>query len=183
MNIDSNYINELCEKHTPMIHAIASNLFIKGASKDDLIQEGYIGMIKGIKNYSEDSGASFESFIFMCARRNMLTAIKKMTSIKSSMIGQVSTEEDVYSFYYDESAPCAEDSMAMKDLLKRIDNEKADIFSSSEQAVLNLMLQSMSYSEISDVLNIPKKTADNAVQRVKKKLRIAYPEYSDIIKK
>ena len=73
---DKSALNYIMEKYKELVNMKVSKYYIIGAEKEDIIQEGMIGLYKAIKSYSDDKNASFKSFANMCIERQLITAIK-----------------------------------------------------------------------------------------------------------
>lgn len=169
----------LIKRFGPLVTRQSRSLYIIGADEEDLIQEGMIGLIKAVNDYKADKGASFKTFAFMCVRRQMLTAINNSNNRKNIPLNHyISIYGDGNGEYVsplDEmDSPVItnpEDIMLAKlqesDLIKVIDSK----LSKFERQVLDEYLTGASYEEIGDRLGKSAKSIDNAVQRIRAKLR------------
>ena len=176
---DNDAMETLIKRYGPMITGQSRSLYIIGADEEDLIQEGMIGLVKAVNNYRPDKGASFKTFAFMCVRRQLITAVNNSNNKKNGPLNYYT------SIYGDGSGASAspldeidsgvitnpEDIMMARfhesDLIKTIESK----LSRFEMSVLNEYLTGASYEEIGLRLGKHSKSIDNAVQRIRTKLR------------
>ena len=170
----------LLNKYKNLVKSRAKMYFLAGGDNDDLMQEGMIGLFKAIHDYNSDKQASFYSFAELCVKRQIFTAIKTAArqkhqplntyiSLNKPVYEDVSERTLVETFAERESVD-PEKLYIMHEKLKDIEKEIYEKLSDLEKRVLNLHLQGMSYQEISEIINKPTKSIDNALQRIKKKL-------------
>ncbi len=180
---DSQVMDYLLEKYKNLVRSKAKSMYILGADKEDLIQEGMIGLFKAVRNYDFGRDASFYTFADLCISRQMYSAVrvsncqKHMSlntyiSLNSNPFGEDSGENmalaDVMSL--GEGSNPEEvflDKERVDYLEKKIEEELSDF----EKQVLDLYLTGMSYSQIAKVLGRDDKSTDNALQRLKAKIR------------
>lgn len=170
----------LIDKYKKYVWAKARTYFLIGGDKEDIIQEGMIGLYKAICDYNEDKLTSFKAFADLCITRQMITAIKTATRQKHIPLNSyVSLDKPIYD---EESERTLLDIVAgsraidPQELL--VNREKygymelklSELLSDLEQKVLNLYLDGYTYNEISVQLKRHVKSIDNALQRVKRKL-------------
>lgn len=170
----------LITKYKNVVRAKARSYFLVGADKEDVIQEGMIGLFKAIRDYRPDRLANFKSFAEICITKQMLTAIRMATRKKHAPLnGYVSLN---YS-YGDESnewqlidAVTAGDHqnpetiVISSEQVKHIKAKMEEVLSDFEQKVLAQHLEGKGYREIAKDLDRHAKSVDNALQRIKKKL-------------
>lgn len=171
----------LFERYRGFIYIRARPYFIIGADKEDLIQEGMIGFYKAIRDFSEDKEASFRTFAELCITRQIITAIKTATRQKHMPLNSyVSLDKPVATLKGNTNAKLMDIISGIDDPIdsfvngEEIRNVKSDcylILSDLETKVLKLYLESKSYQEIARDLNRRVKSVDNALQRVKCKLK------------
>ncbi|ABI69642.1 RNA polymerase sporulation sigma factor SigH [Syntrophomonas wolfei] len=173
-------IEFLMDKYKNFVRAKARSYFLIGADKEDIIQEGMIGLFKAIRDYKMDKLTSFRAFAELCITRQIITAIKTATRQKHIPLNSyVSLNKPIY----DE-----ESERTLMDILSttRISNPEeivisreefifiekkiGEILSSLEWKVLMAYLEGKSYHEIAIDLKRHVKSIDNALQRVKRKL-------------
>lgn len=170
----------LIEKYKNFVKSRARTYFLIGADKEDLIQEGMIGLYKAIRDYNPEKLATFKSFAEICVTRQIITAIKTATRQKHMPLNSyISLNKPVYE---DESERMMIDMIAEKDnfnpeeimitkehfgdMLKKM----STVLSKYEWKVMNLFLDGKSYSEIAKKLEKSEKSIDNALQRIKNKV-------------
>ena len=156
-----------------------SKYFIIGAEKEDIIQEGLIGLYKAIKSYSGDKQNSFKTFANMCIERQLITAIKSSNRQKHMPLNSyLSLNESAYENDEETSLFDTFDSHQIEDPLETITKQEyyksVEIaidksLSNFEKQVLNRYMQGESYIQIAEKLDTPVKSIDNAIQRIRKK--------------
>lgn len=173
----------IMNKYKNLVRKKALSMHILGADKDDLIQEGMIGLFKAIRDYDCGRDASFYTFADLCISRQMYSAVeaslrKKHIPLNSyvSLYSRID-EEDTTSETTLENALASDKEMNPEQQL--IDRENVRLLeeaierelSAAERQVLGLYLTGMSYTQIAKVLNKDEKSTDNALHRAKSKLR------------
>ena len=165
----------LSVRYIPFIRKISRTYFIFGGDIEDIIQEGTFGLISAIRQYSSKSNYSFRSFAAVCIKNRIISAIKSAASNKHHPLndGIPLDEIDVDSFseYFRRSV---EEIVIEKENRDRLADTVSDTLTIYEQNVLKLYLEGLSYAEISHGLNKDVKSIDNAVQRIRHKLRSKY---------
>lgn len=170
----------LINKYKNFVRAKARTYFLIGADREDIIQEGMIGLYKAIRDYRFDRQASFRAFAEICVTRQIITAIKTATRQKHIPLNSyVSFNKPVF----DEDSERTlgevvtatktenpEDLFINQENLLDIESTMHRILSPLEQKVVNLYLEGKSYVEIAQHLERHVKSVDNALQRVKRKL-------------
>ncbi|MFD4818472.1 RNA polymerase sporulation sigma factor SigH [Peribacillus butanolivorans] len=177
---DSESLAFLINKYQNFVRAKTTPYFLIGADKEDLVQEGMIGLYKAIRDFREDRMTSFKAFAELCITRQIITAIKTATRQKHAPLNSyVSLDKPLYD---EESNYTLMDMISGEKITNPealiINKEKADdielkiseLLSDLERRVLALYIDGQSYVEISEELNTPVKSIDNALQRVKRKL-------------
>ncbi|MBQ0058529.1 MAG: sigma-70 family RNA polymerase sigma factor, partial [Lachnospiraceae bacterium] len=155
------------------VRSLAHARFLVGGETDDLIQEGMIGLMKAIRDYRSDKGASFKTFATMCIVRQQTTAIENASRQKNRPLNDsvlLSGEElETALFYMRHSSP--EDILLDKESEKELAKRITEVLSSFEKQVLLLYLEDKGYREIAEELEKSPKTIDNALQRIRNKVR------------
>jgi RNA polymerase sporulation-specific sigma factor len=173
----------LVAKYRSFVRCKARSYFLAGADRDDVVQEGMIGLYKAIRDYRSDRQSSFRSFAELCVTRQLITAIKTASRQKHgplntyvSLQRSTTTEE--------EGDRVLSDILAARDICDpaeivisaweatSIREGFTDALSSFESNVLLLYVEGKSYNEIADQLGRHAKAVDNALQRVKRKVEI-----------
>lgn len=179
-NGDEVALNDIMEKYKNFVYAKAKPFFIVGAEKEDIIQEGMIGLFKAIKGYNEDRDVTFKAFADLCIRRQIMTAIKAATRQKHIplnsylSLNKAAFDEDgdrtVMELLDVETAPDPLDTITSRETYEKFEMKMNELLSDFEQRVLSEYLNGSSYSEIATKLDSHVKAIDNAVQRIKKKV-------------
>ena len=170
----------LLNKYKTFVKTKARAYFLIGADREDIIQEGMIGLYKAIRDYQDKKNASFKSFAELCINRQLITAIKaagrqKHIPLNSSVSLNKAVYEDEGENTYIDMLESSEAVTSPETIFIGIENRNFIIenimgaLSSFEKKVLNLYLQGKTYSEIAEITDKSEKSIDNALQRVKKK--------------
>ena len=170
----------LLNKYKNFVRAKARSYFLIGADREDLVQEGMIGLYKAIRDFDGDKQASFRAFAEMCVTRQIITAIKAATRQKHRPLNSyVSLSKPLYDEESDRmlidvlvggKVLNPEEIMIDREDLAHIESKIGEMLSDLEWKVLCLYLKGKSYQEIAERLNRRVKSIDNALQRVKSKL-------------
>ena len=162
----------LLEKYKPMVKALGRARFIMGGDEADLIQEGMIGLFKAIRSYDETKNARFSTFAYMCIERQQLSAVTKAGGKKESPLNNSSRLEDE-SVNGKEigGTEDLEEKITDRIYINEIIKKASESFSTLEKEVFGYYLEGMDYREIAEKMDRPPKTVDNAIQRIKKKIR------------
>lgn len=177
---DGQALEYLLNKYKNFVRAKARYYFLAGADKEDLIQEGMIGLYKAVRDFQPDKQASFRGFAELCITRQVITAVKSATRQKHKPLnGYVSLNRPVFDEESDrtmmdmiKSAKVLnpEEIIISKEDIGAIEQNLVMNLSGLEKQVLNLYLGGKSYQEIAVLLGRQVKSIDNALQRVKTKV-------------
>ena len=172
---------DLVRKYRGLIRYKARTYYLVGADRDDIIQEGMIGLYKAMRDYDPTRQASFHSFADLCVTRQIITAVKSATRRKHSPLnGYVSLSRSTS--MEEDGERLLSDILAAKGVCDPADIVVAawetdfirsgvtEALSSFEAKVLTLYTNGRSYQEIADELGRHTKAVDNALQRVKRKM-------------
>ena len=172
----------LMNKYKELVNIKVSKYFIVGAERDDIVQEGMIGLFKAIKSYKPDMQNSFKSFANMCVERQLITAIKTSNRQKHMPLNSyLSLNISAYNEEENESdetlidvlnlnlAEDPLDTITKKEYYKSLEETIDKSLSEFEKKVLNKYINGKSYVQIADDLDTPVKSIDNAIQRIRKK--------------
>ena len=170
----------LLRKYKNFVRSKARSYFLIGADKEDIVQEGMIGLYKAIRDYDIDKRASFRAFAELCITRQMITAIKTATRQKHMPLNSyVSLNKPVYD---EESERTLVDILATtrvynpeeiiidREDFSAIEGEITKMLSGLEKTVLTYYLSGKSYMEIARLMERSEKSIDNALQRAKGKI-------------
>ncbi|WP_297998967.1 RNA polymerase sporulation sigma factor SigH [uncultured Phascolarctobacterium sp.] len=180
----------LLHKYRNFVRAKARSYFLIGAEREDIIQEGMIGLYKAIRDFKNDKQASFRAFAELCVTRQIITAIKTATRQKHIPLNSyVSLNKPIYEEDSDRTlldvisgvkVANPEDMVISREEFSDIEDKMNDILSDLEWKVLMSYLDGKSYQEIAADLGRHIKSIDNALQRVKRKLEKCINSKSDI---
>ncbi len=170
----------ILEKYKNFVKSRSRPYFLIGADREDIIQEGMIGLYKAIRDYDTEKYTNFRAFAEMCITRQIITAIKTATRRKHMPLNSyVSLSHPVFDEESDKtlldtitehSCLDPEEIIINKEDYTSIGKKINELLSPKEMEILSVYLQGKSYQEISDELGISHKSIDNALQRVKRKL-------------
>ena len=177
----------IMNKYKNLVRSKAKSMYILGADSEDLIQEGMIGLFKALRDYDAGRDASFLTFAELCISRQMYTAVQASRRKKHIPLNTyVSLYSDaaergegdgehmeLVNAIVAQSGQNPEDTVIDRENLQVLEQIIDQELSSLEKQVLDLYLTGMSYVQIARVLGKDGKSADNALQRIKSKLRRA----------
>lgn len=179
---DKQAFEYLLNKYKELVNAKVSKYFIIGAERDDIVQEGLIGLFKAIKDYKPDMQNSFKNFANMCIERQLITAIKTsnrqkhipLNSYLSLNISAYDEEEgesdtSLIEIFNNDLIEDPLDTITKKEYYQNIEAAIDKSLSDFEKKVLNKYINGKSYVEIAEELDTPVKSIDNAIQRIRKK--------------
>ncbi|AWB46153.1 RNA polymerase sporulation sigma factor SigH [Paenibacillus sp. CAA11] len=187
---ESEALEYLINKYRSFVRAKARSYFLIGADREDIIQEGMIGLYKSIRDFRGDKLTSFKAFAEICITRQIITAIKTATRQKHIPLNSyVSLDKPIYDEDSDRtlldvicgSQVCdPEELIINQEEFTGLEDKMSQILSDLERKVLMLYLDGRSYQEIAVDLKRHVKSIDNALQRVKRKLE-RYLEVRDVL--
>jgi len=170
----------LIEKYKPLVRAKARSYFLVGADREDIVQEGMIGLFKAVRDYRDDKSIPFRVFAEMCITRQIITAVKTATRQKHIPLNSyVSLNRRVFDEESDKflieviqevSVANPEELFINKELFADIENLVMELLSPFEKEVLSKYLAGITYQDMARQLNKPVKSIDNALQRLKRKI-------------
>ena len=174
---DPQALNEIIERYKTLIEIRVSNYFINGAEKDDLMQEGRIGLFKAIMNYDPVKDASFNTFANLCIERQLINAVKNSNRQKhmplNNYVSLNGSDDDSSTETIDtvlnNSVEDPLDTITKKEYMNEINDTLDKNLSDFEKDVLDLLLKGYKYEEIAKRLDSNSKAIDNAIQRIRKK--------------
>ncbi|MBR4260378.1 MAG: RNA polymerase sporulation sigma factor SigH [Clostridia bacterium] len=176
---DKNALDYIMNKYKEIVNIKVGKYFIIGAEKEDIVQEGLIGLYKAIKNFDTEKENSFKTFANLCIERQLITAIKtsnrqKHMPLNSYLSLNKSAYEDdeaesVLDVFETGQIEDPLDTITKKEYYTEIEDAIDKSLSDFEKKVLNRFTKGESYVQIADRLNTPVKSIDNAIQRIRKK--------------
>jgi RNA polymerase sporulation-specific sigma factor len=180
-NGNSTAMKLLFKRYISLVRLRARSYFIIGADKDDLIQEGMIGLYKAVRDYESDKKSSFKNFADLCVKRQIITAIKTATrqkhtplnsyiSINKSFGDNNDSERTFVDLLINKHIVDPADMIINNEETKCIYAAINRILSPLERQVLHLYSSGKTYLEIAEILSRRVKSVDNAIQRIKRKI-------------
>ncbi|MDE7283093.1 MAG: RNA polymerase sporulation sigma factor SigH [Lachnospiraceae bacterium] len=180
-------IDFIMNKYKNLVRNKAKSMYILGADGDDLIQEGMIGLFKAIRDFDSGRDASFFTFADLCISRQMYTAVQASRRQKHIPLNTYISlnaaagrnddrnEDDIalVNILTLKSDQSPEEMVIDKENVEQLEKTIEKELSGLEKQVLDLYLTGMSYTQIAKVLGRDEKSTDNALQRIKNKLRKA----------
>lgn len=176
---DKHALNFLFERYKELVNMKVSKYFIVGAEREDIFQEGMIGLYKAVKGFDGDKQNSFKTFANLCIERQLITAIKTSNRQKHmplnsylSLNTSAYDEENSDSMIDVFDSHTAEDpleTITKKEYYKYVEDNIDKTLSDFEKQVLQKYIQGESYVTIAKQLDAPVKSIDNAIQRIRKK--------------
>ncbi len=179
---DKDALDFLICKYQDLVNSKVNKYFIIGAEKEDIIQEGLIGLYKAIKDYKEDKQNSFKSFANLCIERQLITAIKSsnrqkhmpLNSYLSLNMNAYENEDgtnnsEIMEVLDTKIVEDPLDTITKKEYMSSVENAIDTHLSDFEKRVLGRYIQGDSYVTIAAKLDAPVKSVDNAIQRIRKK--------------
>ena len=171
-------IEQIIRDYSDNVRAIAKKFYISDGSVEDLYQEGLIGLIQGYNGYDISRGEigseAFKSFVLMCAKRQIIDAVKRSNSKRNlPMNNFVSLSSD--DFVESSSFAVLNEEPLEDKIINKLDNQEEELLmvglSNFESEVLNFYLDGLKQSEIAQKINKSVKSVDNTLQRIKSKLK------------
>lgn len=177
---DKQALNYLIDKYKELVNIKVSKYFMIGAEKEDIVQEGLIGLFKAIKSYDFDKQNSFKTFANLCIERQLITAIKSSNrqkhsplnfylSLNTSAYDNDETDSSLIDIFDSNMIEDPLDTITKKEYYETVENAIDKHLSDFEKQVLGKYINGKSYVAIAEELNTPVKSIDNAIQRIRKK--------------
>lgn len=189
-NGDNESLDIIFNEFRDYIRILSNKYYLAGADKEDLIQEGMIGLFKAIKDYNPEENITFKSFATVCIQRQVKTALKlanrkKHIPLNSSLSLQSSKfdEEDdkeIIDYFADLKKVNPEEIYINNETYSQLNKLLYDSLSKLELHILMLYNQNLSYKEISQITDRSVKSIDNAIQRIKKKVEVIKKQYMSL---
>ena len=179
---DTDALDFLICKYKDLLNSKVNKYFIIGAEKEDIVQEGLIGLYKAIKDYKPDKQNSFKSFANLCIERQLITAIKSSNRQKHMPLNSYlslnmtafenedgNNDTQIVDVLENTVIEDPLDTITKKEYFSSVENVIDSSLSDFEKKVLNRYVQGESYVKIAERLDAPVKSVDNAIQRIRKK--------------
>ena len=163
----------LIEKYKPMVRQRVRVLYLVGGDQDDLIQEGMIGLFKAVRDYQPDKEASFQTFARLCIDRQMYNAIQNSNRQKHQPLNSYVSlsHEDEEGNFEDFHMENPESILIDQENAENLREEIKQCLSSMENRVLDCYLDGNSYQQIGELLGKSPKSVDNAMRRIRTKIK------------
>ena len=168
---DQAAFQKLSARYFFIIRYKASEFYGSGMEPDDLFQEGLLGLLNAVESYNADGKASFRTYAGVCIRNKIISAVRSFQSERNKLNNEHCSFDDVQNV---PSAPETEPETAfvIREAFEGFQDYIRNELSEKEFEVLELYVEGKSYDEISQKLGISRKSCDNAMQRIRKKLRV-----------
>jgi RNA polymerase sporulation-specific sigma factor len=170
----------LLRRYKDMVRQVSRRYYIEGGGREDVIQEGMIGVMKAIRGFDPDAGASFGSFARLCVSRQIVSAIRRATRKKNAILSESislngsADPENERGLTLEETIAAADSDPAVQvflnDLERFLQNDGNSLFSPLESEVWEEMRAGGTSREIAERLGRPVKVVDNTIQRVRRKI-------------
>jgi len=178
---DKAALEHIMSEYKYIVRQKAKDYFLVGADRDDIVQEGMIGLFKAIRDFDDTKFASFKTFAQICIKRQMITAIKTATRQKHAPLNSYVSlskpvfEDDTTERSFIDTIAGAESfepefEVVAKESFVITQNKIDEVLSDFEIRVLQMYIDGKSYRDISVILKRSAKSIDNALQRVKRKI-------------
>lgn len=173
-------LNFLIDRYKETVNIKVSKYFIIGAEREDIVQEGLIGLFKAIKGFDAEKENSFKTFANICIERQLITAIKTSNrqkhmplnsylSLSSSAYSEAESDNSLIDIFDSNTMEDPLDTVTKMEYYKIVETAIDQSLSEFEKRVLSRFIQGESYIKIAEKLNTPVKSIDNAIQRIRKK--------------
>lgn len=178
---DSEVVDYLMEKYKGLVKNKARTMYLIGGENDDLIQEGMIGLFKAVRDFRPGRDAAFQTFARVCVERQMYNAIKNSNRQKHqplnsyiSLSGEKEGNEDPLKDMWVENP---ESIIIDRENVRNLEKEISSALSPMENQVLKQYLNGSAYTEIARILKKSPKSVDNALSRIRGKIREKMMKY------
>lgn len=181
---DGKVIDFIIEKYKELVRKKAGSMFILGADREDLIQEGMIGLFKAVRDFDAGRDASFSTFADLCVSRQMYKAVEAGNRKKHAPLNSyISIYEEgdvpdgaggaslILEMILSETGRSPEDMLIDREQTEYLERKIYESLSDLERKVLNLRLTGLEYTDIARILGRDAKSTDNALSRIKSKVR------------
>lgn len=189
---DSRALDELMTSLRPMVTRIARGYFLTNGDSSDLIQEGMLGLYKAFLNYNLDSPVSFDAYAAICIRRQVISAVRSSLSKKNMPLNQYIgigaqgglivehpeqfDEDEDFEFPLPSEELSPEERVVLYERTRELQERIKSVLSDFELQVLRQYLHGASYREIAKSLDKNAKSIDNAIMRIRTKLKFLEEE-------
>ena len=177
---DKSALEFLIDKYRSLVNSKVSKYYIIGAEKEDIVQEGLIGLYKAVKNFDSTKQNSFKTFANLCVERQLITAIKSSNrqkhlplnsylSLNQNAFDGEDSDTELLEVFNSNTIEDPLDTITKKEYYAKVETAIDKMLSEFEKKVLTRYIKGESYTEIAEKLDAPVKSVDNAIQRIRKK--------------
>ena len=168
---ENTIMDYMLEKYKPLVRKCANAMYLIGGETEDLIQEGMIGLFKAIRDYRDDRDNSFSSFAYICVNRQLYTAIEASNRKKNQPLNSYVSlsEQSTKNCLGVTSSP--EQLVIEQEVWENLWKELDECLSEMEKQVLSYYLKGSSYLQIAEKMEKSPKSIDNALWRIRQKIR------------
>lgn len=169
--MDNEAIESLINEYSRFVYQIGKKFFLPGATKEDLIQEGMIGLFNAIVNYDPKYKTTFDDYASLSIRNRILRAVRMATQLKQKVLSDAySLDEDP--FYYSSmlSEMNVEENVLGKMSVKELSNSFREILSEMEYEIISMKIFDATVDEMAEFCNLSKKQVENALFRARRKI-------------
>lgn len=163
--------SEIFERYKNMVRKTAGKFYIAGGDREDLIQEGMIGLFQAVRDFDPEREAAFASFARLCVERQILSAIRKASSRKNAPLNDSVPIPEGGEPALGNAMADPEEILISEETARSLETELEESLSPFEKKVFRILLLGKGYVEIAKELAVAPKSVDNALQRIKKKMK------------
>lgn len=175
---DAGAENELVVRYSRLVRACARPFFLAGGDSEDLIQEGMLGLLSAIRDYTPEADTAFKTYAELCIRRRLISAVRSASRLKHAPLNEGVSFDEILSeetqsnsaFTGEAFRRIPEEQVLARESTKNIISDYSRLLSPLERAILSHYLEGLSYNEIAEKTGKTQKSVDNAVQRIRHKL-------------
>ena len=174
-NGDSEALRHLITRYDRLATSLCGSYCAAGMEREDLLQEAYLGLLKAIRSFQPEKGIPFSAFAGLCMKRQLISAVRRQNTGKNRLFhNSVSLEEsEISSLPTDWQQIGPEAAVILEEESRGMREQVIALLSPLEKETLQLYLKGFSYEEMAKKLKCPEKSVDNALQRIRRKLRKA----------
>ena len=171
-NGDDRAMSELVSAYLPLIQYRASRYYGSGLEQDDLVQEGFIGLLSAVRAYDSNRESNFYAFANLCIHRKILNAVQAALSPRNHPLkNYMPLDDEALAQLADRDGHGPEEALIASESGRLLWERINTLLSATEKEALGLYLSGHSYKEVAVLLGSSSKAVDNALQRVRRKLR------------
>ena len=169
---NENAVGELMEKYKGLVNSIARSFFLKGVDRDDIVQEGMIGLFNAIVTFNLDGEVTFITYAHECIKNRLLDCMRNGNRLKNRALSDsvpISTVEDT-----DSQALTPEEIAINTEEVETLKLIIVTSLTNDERKILNMYYDGKSYAEIAEEMSKNTKYVDNALQKIRRKIKTQF---------